>query len=340
MVRTDTDSSTWSPLINGVPQGSILGPLLFTILISDMRRSIWNGSYLTYADDTNLYWESTVDTVNSTIDAANQVLDKVNTYCVDTCLRLNELKCKYIFIGSKPSIRKLSNLNTNNLIINGINLERVYDPQVLGLTFDEVLSWRKHINKCISKAMSNFFQIYRYKKFLGKEAKITLCDSIVLSQFNYCDVVYSNIDISLENKIQKIQNNCLHFIFNYPYRMKDRIDYNELLKQLNWLNMKNRRIQHGLSMIYKILNGFAPDYLKDSFTLTSEIHNVNTRRAQNSIWINKNITSKLHRKSYTFYMAQIYNGIPEKIQKSVSVNAFKQAIKKYILSGKLVLPNN
>ena len=122
-----------------------------------MRRSIWNGSYLTYADDTNLYWESTVDTVNSTIDAANQVLDKVNTYCVDTCLRLNELKCKYIFIGSKPSIRKLSNLNTNNLIINGTNLERVYDPQVLGLTFDEVLSWRKHINKCISKAMSNFF---------------------------------------------------------------------------------------------------------------------------------------------------------------------------------------
>ena len=182
--------------------------------------------------------------------------------------------------------------------------------------------------------------MYRYKKFLNKDAKITLCDSIVLSQFNYCDVVYSNLDISLENKVQKIQNHCLRFIFNYPYRMKDRCDYDELLKQLNWLNMKNRRIQHGLSMIYKILNGFAPDYLRDTFTLTSEIHNVNTRRAQNSIWINKNITSKLHRKSYTFYMAKIYNGIPENIQKSVSVNAFKKAIKSYILNGKLIPPTN
>ena len=338
MVRTDAESSNWSPIINGVPQGSILGPLLFTILISDMRRSIWNGSYITYADDTNLYWESEVDEINSTIDAANQVLDKVNTYCNDTCLRLNETKCKYVFIGSKPSIRKLNNMATNNVVINGTNLERVYNPKVLGVTFDEVLSWQKHVNLCISKAMGNFFQIYRYKKFLGREAKITLCDSIVLSQFNYCDVVYSNMDISLENKVQKIQNHCLRFIFNFPYRMKDRCDYDELRKQLKWLNMKYRRVQHGLTMIYKILNGLAPNYLRDTFTLTSEIHNVNTRGANNSIWINKNITSKLHRKSYTFYMAKIYNSIPENIQKSQSVNSFKQAIKRYIQSEKLVLP--
>ena len=338
MVRTDAESSNWSPIINGVPQGSILGPLLFTILISDMRRSIWNGSYITYADDTNLYWESEVDEINSTIDAANQVLDKVNTYCNDTCLRLNETKCKYVFIGSKPSIRKLNNMATNNVVINGTNLERVYNPKVLGVTFDEVLSWQKHVNLCISKAMGNFFQIYRYKKFLGREAKITLCDSIVLSQFNYCDVVYSNMDISLENKVQKIQNHCLRFIFNFPYRMKDRCDYDELRKQLKWLNMKHRRVQHGLTMIYKILNGLAPNYLRDTFTLTSEIHNVNTRGANNSIWINKNITSKLHRKSYTFYMAKIYNSIPENIQKSQSVNSFKQAIKRYIQSEKLVLP--
>ena len=124
----------------------------------------------------------------------------------------------------------------------------------------------------------------------------------------------------------------------HPYRMKDRCDYDELRKQLKWLNMKYRRVQHGLTMIYKILNGQAPNYLRDTFTLTSEIHNVNTRGANNSIWINKNITSKLHRKSYTFYMAKIYNSIPENIQKSQSVNSFKQAIKRYIQSEKLVLP--
>jgi hypothetical protein len=339
MVRTDTECSNWSPIINGVPQGSILGPLLFTILISDMRRSIWNGSYITYADDTNLYWESEVDTINSTIDTANQVLEQVSTYCVDTCLRLNESKCKYIFIGSKPAIKKLNTLDKNDLKINGSILERVCVTKVLGVLFDEVLSWQKQVNSCISKAMSNFYQIYRYKKFLEKDATISLCESVVLSQFNYCDTVYSNMDVFLENKIQKIQNICLRFIFNY--RMKDRCDHNELLKKLNWLNMKNRRIAHGLTTIYKILNGLAPYYLSDSFTLTSEIHNVNTRNAaKTSIWISKKITSKLHRKSYTCYMAKIYNDLPENIQKSVSVNSFKLAVKGFIRSGKLILPNN
>ena len=338
MVRTDKECSSWSPVINGVPQGSILGPLLFTILVSDMRRSIWNGSYISYADDTNLYWECHPENINNTIDSANIVLESVSKYCVDNCLRLNEGKCKFMFVGSKPAIRTLNNLELNHLKINGSDMERLNHAKILGVTFDEVLSWQKQVNLCISKAMCNFFQMYRYKKFLNQEAKIILCDSIVLSQFNYCDTVYSNMDIFLEQKIQKIQNICLRFIFGY--RKREHCDYSSLLKELKWLNMKNRRIKHGLTMIYKILHGLAPNYLSDAFTLTSEIHNVNTRRANTSIWISNTITSKLHRKAYTFYMSKIFNGLPENIKKSISVNSFKHSLTKFIQSGKLVLPNN
>ena len=186
-----------------------------------------------------------------------------------------------MFLGSKPAIKKLNMSRTNDLVINGSVLERVYDTKVLGVLFDDVLSWQKQVNCCISKAMGNFFQIFRYKKFLEEDAKIALCESVVLSQFNYCDTVYSNMDVFLENKIQKIQNICVRFIFDY--RPKDTCDHKKLLKNLNWLNMKNRRIMHGLTIIYKILNGLAPNYLCDSFTLTSEIQNVNTRTAHNSI---------------------------------------------------------
>ena len=337
MVKTNTENSNWSPIQNGVPQGSILGPLLFTILISDMRVSIWNGSYITYADDTNLYWESEVDTINSTIEQANKVLDQVSTYCVDTCLRLNETKSKYIFIGSKPALRKLKAQDVDTIKIKGSDLEQVYCAKVLGVLVDEILSWQKMVNKNISSSMGNFYQMNRFKKFLDYDAKISLCDSIVLSQFNYCDIVYSNMDIFLEKKIQKIQNTCLRFIFNY--RLKDPIDQNALLQKLGWLNMKQRRVQHGLTMIYKILNGHAPHYLSDTFTLTNEIHNVNTRRAHSTIWINKQAKSKLHRKSYSFYMAKIYNTLPENLQNAVSTDSFKKSLKRFILCGKLVLPN-
>ena len=328
-VVVENESSSWAEIINGVPQGSILGPLLFTILISDMRLSIWTGSYITYADDTNLYWESSVDTINETLKAANSVTSNISTYCKDNCLRLNEGKCKYMFIGTKPAINKLNAMNLGDLKINNVNMERVTNARVLGVTFDEVLSWRKQVNKCVSNAMSNYFQISRFKKFLSKESKIILCDSIILSQFNYCDVVYSNLDKYLKDKIQKVQNLCLRFIFDIKRR--DHVDYLPLRNELKWLDMNSRRLKHGLTLIYKILNDLAPNYLRDTFTLVSEIHSVNTRTANNSnIWIKNSIKSKLHRNSYTFEMAKIYNKIPEDIKKSVSTNSFKKRIEKLL----------
>ena len=91
--------------------------------------------------------------------------------------------------------------------------------------------------------------------------------------------------------------------------------------------MNSRRLKHGLTLIYKILHGIAPNYLRDTFTLVSEIHNVNTRSSNNNhIWIKNSIKSKLHRNSYTCEMAKMYNKIPEDIKKSVSTNSFKKRI--------------
>ena len=160
-VVTANEASNWSPIINGVPQGSILGPLLFTILISDMRLSIWNGSYVSYADDTNLYWESAVETINETLTTANSVTSKISNYCTDNCLRLNPGKCKYMFLGTKPAINKLNSMDLGDLKINNVNMERVTHAKLLGVTFDEVLSWVRQVNKCIGMAMTNFFQISR-----------------------------------------------------------------------------------------------------------------------------------------------------------------------------------
>ena len=99
--------------------------------------------------------------------------------------------------------------------------------------------------------------------------------------------------------------------------------------------MKKKTIKNGLTMIYKILNGLAPNYLADSITLTSDVHNINTRRRNNSIWIDKSIISKIHRKSFYFFMANIFNDIPENIKQSKSVNIFKKAIYKHIFEGNL-----
>ena len=129
---------------------------------------------------------------------------------------------------------------------------------------------------------------------------------------------------------------CLRFIFNY--RKSDNVNYDSLRKKLGWLNMQNRRILHSLVQMYKILHLRAPDYLRDSVTLVRELHKVNTRQKNDNIWIGKDIKSKLHRRSFRFYISRVYNEIPENIKNCKSVHSFKTNLLKYLANDVLVLP--
>ena len=328
-VKIGSEISSWEKIKNGVPQGSILGPLLFTILTSDMRKCFWYGSYHEYADDTQKYDTTSVENVNQCISNANEDLQRVTEYCKNNFLILNEDKCKYMFIGSAQNIKKLNESVINPVLINDKPLERVTQAKNLGMTYDEVLSWTKNINGLIAKAMGNFRNLLNFKNFLDSAEKQEFCQSMVLSQFNYCDIVYMGIDKSLENKIQHIQNICLRYIFNF--RKRDHPNYDKLRAKLGWLKMSESRVSHGLIQMYKIINGHAPYYLRDFVTLTSEINEPRTRsqRAE-KIWISKNFRTKIRRNSFLFSMSCKYNTIPEEITKSRTINSFKINIKKYL----------
>ena len=198
------------------------------------------------------------------------------------------------------------------------------------MTFDEVLSWNKHVNSCISKAMCHFRQLSNYKHFLDSEAKKNFCETMVLSQFNYCDMVYLNINKQLENKIQKIQNICIRYIFNCKRR--EHVDFDMLRKKLGWLKMTDRRVSHGLTQMHKIVHGSAPNYLKDLITLTSELNMPQTRsQTRNTIYIPNEFRTEIRRKAFLFSMSSLYNTIPEEITKSITVNTFKGKIKKHFM---------
>ena len=129
---------------------------------------------------------------------------------------------------------------------------------------------------------------------------------------------------------------CLKFIFN----IKRREHWNsaELLKKINWLSMKDRRVLNGLSLLFKTLNGKGPDYLRDMFTLISEVSERNTRTYQGNIWIPNEHISAIHLKSFKFYIPNIWNNLPEDIKKSKSVNTFKKKVKNLLLNNELNIP--
>ena len=335
-VITDTDKSDWSNISNGVPQGSILGPLLFSILVQDIRQYIYWGSYHSYADDLQYYKSMKPCDANSNIELVNQDLQRVSDYCKNSALRINEGKCYYMFLGTRQAIKTINNTDLDNITINNTPIKRVEYVKNLGLTYDEILSWRKQVNLSVARAMGNFVCIARFRKFLSLEAKKILCESMVLSQFNFCDIVYTNIDIYLQKKIQKIQNICTKFIFDT--NKNSVYNYDDLRADLNWLDMNQRRVSHGLIMLFKILNNLGPTYLSDMYTINSDISERITRSFGGNIWIGNSRYSAIHRKSFRIYMSNIWNQLPNNVKSCKTVNTFKIKLKSLFINKELVLP--
>ena len=159
---------------------------------------------------------------------------------------------------------------------------------------------------------------------------------MVLSQFNFCDAVYLNIDIYLQKKIQKMQDLCLKFIFNL--KKNQHCNYDELRSSLNWMDMNQRRIAHSLVILYKILNGHGPSYLSDLFTQHFEIRERITRTFSGNIYLPNINASARHRKSFNIYISRVWNLLPDNVKSSSTSNSFKIKIKKLFLNKSVVLP--
>jgi hypothetical protein len=330
-VVTDKGESNWIELHNGVPQGSILGPLLFTILVSDISKDIKFCNYHLYADDTQLYITGKVQDITKLIKNLNEDLNKIAAFSENNCLRLNEGKSVFIILGSYQNIAKINDLVLPNIVINGKVIERETTVRNLGITFDETMSWDSEINKCISKGYGKLKQAYRFKNFLSAKSKKVIVQSYLLSQFNYSGILLQNLTKAQMHRIQLFQNTCVRFILNL--RKFDHIS--EAFKSLKFLNMDNSRNIQSLTLMHKILNNKAPNYLCEKIVFLGDNHSHLTRNRTNIRCSTSKTNFGLNR--YFNSIGRKYNEISASlnISKTISVNTLKLKLKKHYLNTQI-----
>ena len=155
-----------------------------------------------------------------------------------------------------------------------LSIEREFSVKNVGIIFDETFSWYKLVNLIVASVYGKLRHAYRFKGFLTPEVKWNLCETYILSQFNYGDIILQGMNNQLINKIQKMQNSCIRFSFGL--RKYDRISKDRISR--NILSMENRRLLHCLTLMYKITKNIAPKYLCDRIKFHNNVHNYNTRR--------------------------------------------------------------
>ena len=326
-VRTDTDSD-WESIQNGVPQGSILGPLLFTVLVSDISENITTGKHHTYADDLQFLLTFKPEDATHAFNTTNTVLSNIASYSNNNFLKLNTDKTKYITIGSQQNLRHLAAQDLPPLKLNGDILERKDNVKNLGVMFDENMFWTNHINSTICTAYARLKQAYKFRKFLSLESRLNLIETYILSIFNYGDILFQNISGRLSNKIQRVQNSCMRFVFGL--RKYDHIS--SCYEKNKTLNMENRRKLHSLVLMHKISIGEAPEYLSEKLVRHVDLHDYNTRGREN-IAVQR-VNTSIRSNTFFIFICKLYNDLMPIINGNTNVKlpvmTFKQKCKVHL----------
>lgn len=265
--------SDWMHNPSGVPQGSTLSALLFTLYINRISDCLTHTKSILYADDMQLYLSCDINILNNSVSLVNEDLTSLYMWCSDHGLNLNASKCKPILIASSRLLQNIDLDTAQPIVINNQVLN--YEKSVinLGLRFTKSLSWADQVNFVHKKV---YQCLYQFKRLCFKppiNVKKQLVVSLVFPYIDYAMAAYCDLNDELTNRLQKAQNSCVRYIFNL--RLDEHVT--PYYAQLNWLKIKERRELNVLSLTYKVLKYEKPKYLFDNYVYLGNAHLRNTR---------------------------------------------------------------
>ena len=242
-------SSSWLPIKAGVPQGSILGPLLFLIYINDIVLNV-NSTVRLFADDTSLYL--IVDNPTEAARCLNSDLELMFKWAESWLVKFNANKSEALLISRKTN-RPLH----PQLLMNNEPIKEVSYHKHLGIFLSSDGTWHDHINSITSKAWLRVNLMRKLKFLLDRRSLETIYVSFIRPLLEYADVVWDNCTLYEVNALEKIQLEAARIVTGTTKL----VSLEMLYKETGWETLEVRRSKHKLCLFYKMSNNISPEYL-------------------------------------------------------------------------------
>lgn len=292
----------------GVPQGSILGALLFIIYINDMPNIIKNCEIVLYADDTLIFSESESD--EQCHRNLTQDIENVNNWLKMNKLKLNENKTKIMEINMDNS----SVFKINNTVI-----EKVEKIKYLGFIIDKKINLKEHIDYICKKIGKKIGFFKRIRNRVSILTAINIYNTIIKPHFEFGSTILYTCCTNLQiERLQKLQNRAMRSII----KCNRLTPIQFMLDTLKWLNIKQRLQLNTFTFIHKMKTGNAPEYLTEQLRYVNESQPYNLRNA-NDFRIHRAINNTTKR-CLLYKGLQLFNQLPYYIKNESNINIFKR----------------
>ena len=319
-VKLDGVYSRWRTVKTGVPQGSLLGPLLFNLYMNDLNYFVKDTSLRLYADDTTGYASDTSPAILEYV--INSDLKIVTNWLQHNYLQINAKKTQAMAIGPISSY-------AYNITLQNCKIDLTECLRILGVTLDRKLSFKPHILEQLKKACAKAAALRKFRKFIPMDVMIRLYKAYVLPHLEYCSPLFLGISDGLSNKLEDINFYILRTILGYSKS----VSYSFILNSIAKMQcLKTRRQIQSLAMVYKCMNEQGPEYSRNFFNILSV--NYNLRGSGTRLRL-PSFNLEYKHKSWSFLTVKLWNSIPPQIRESDTFAKFKNALNEHMRNAEL-----